>query len=50
MAVAAVVLKERITGASVAGGAVILLGVWLVNRSPGGRVSEDAIALGPGEE
>ena len=50
MAVAAVVLGEPITGASVAGGAVILFGVWLVNRTPGSRVSEEALALGPGEE
>jgi drug/metabolite transporter (DMT)-like permease len=32
MAVAAVVLKESMTIPSLAGGAVILLGVWLVNR------------------
>lgn len=32
MAVAAVVLKEAMTVPSLAGGAVIILGVWLVNR------------------
>jgi len=50
MAVAAAVLHERVTAATVVGGAVILLGVWLVNRSPGGGAGRDAIALGPGEE
>ena len=50
MTVAAAVLGEPVTAASVAGGAVILFGVWLVNRSPGGRVAGEAIALGPGEE
>ncbi len=49
MAVAAAVLGERITAATVAGGAVILLGVWLVNRSPGAS-ARDAVAVGPGEE
>ncbi len=34
MAVAAAVLGERVVAATVAGGAVILLGVWLVNRVP----------------
>lgn len=32
MIVAAIVLKEQVTPASIAGGAVILFGVWLVNR------------------
>jgi drug/metabolite transporter (DMT)-like permease len=31
--VAAIVLGERITGISLAGGVIILLGVWLVNRN-----------------
>jgi len=30
--VAAIVLKEQITAPSIAGGAIILAGVWLVNR------------------
>ncbi len=50
MTVAAVVLGERVTAASVAGGGVILFGVWLVNRQPAGRAAREAIALGPGEE
>jgi drug/metabolite transporter (DMT)-like permease len=49
MAVAAAVLGERITAATVLGGAVILLGVWLVNRAPA-AVSRETVALGPGEE
>jgi drug/metabolite transporter (DMT)-like permease len=49
MAVAAAVLGERITAATVVGGAVILLGVWLVNRAPG-AAARDAMAVGPGEE
>jgi drug/metabolite transporter (DMT)-like permease len=32
MVVAAIVLAEPVTWASVLGGAVILVGVWLVNR------------------
>jgi drug/metabolite transporter (DMT)-like permease len=32
MVVAAIVLAEPITGASLAGGAIILIGVYLVNR------------------
>jgi len=32
MVVAALILGEQVTGASLLGGAVILLGVWLVNR------------------
>ncbi len=35
MVVAAVMLGEAVTWAGVLGGAVILLGVWLVNRIPG---------------
>jgi drug/metabolite transporter (DMT)-like permease len=50
MTVAAVVLGERVTAAGVAGGAVILFGVWLVNRSAESHVTGEAIALGPGEE
>ncbi|MBZ5589759.1 MAG: DMT family transporter [Acidobacteriia bacterium] len=50
MTVAAALLGERITVATVAGGAVILFGVWLVNRSPGAGAGREAIALGPGEE
>ena len=49
MTVAAAVLGERITLATVLGGAVILLGVWLVNRSPGAS-ARDAVTVGPGEE
>ncbi len=49
MTVAAAVLRERITAATVLGGAVILLGVWLVNRAPAAAARE-AVALGPGEE
>jgi drug/metabolite transporter (DMT)-like permease len=33
MVVAAIVLKEQVTFASIIGGAVILFGIWLVNRS-----------------
>jgi len=33
MVVAAIVLNEAVTWASIIGGAVILLGVWLVNRN-----------------
>jgi drug/metabolite transporter (DMT)-like permease len=50
MAVAAAVLGERITVATIVGGAVILLGVWLVNRAQGAGAGREAIALGPGEE
>ena len=50
MAVAAAVLGEPVTGASVVGGAVILLGVWLVNRTPGGGAAAETVAVGPGEE
>ncbi len=50
MAVAASVLGEPVTVATVVGGAVILLGVWLVNRGPAARPEAEAIALGPGEE
>ncbi len=50
MAVAAAVLHEPVTAATVVGGAVILLGVWLVNRGPGAPGRPEAIALGPGEE
>jgi len=32
LAVAAVVLGEAVVGAALAGGAIILLGVWLVTR------------------
>ncbi len=49
MAVAAAVLGERVTAATVLGGAVILLGVWLVNRAPAAAARE-TVALGPGEE
>ena len=49
MAVAAAVLGERVTVATVLGGAVILLGVWLVNRAPAAAARE-TVALGPGEE
>ena len=49
MTVAAAVLGERITLATVLGGAVILLGVWLVNRAPAAAARE-TVALGPGEE
>ena len=48
MAVAAAVLGERITVATIVGGAVILLGVWLVNRAQGAGAGREAIALGPG--
>jgi drug/metabolite transporter (DMT)-like permease len=48
MTVAAALLGERVTVTTVIGGAVILFGVWLVNRSPG--AGREAIALGPGEE
>ena len=34
VAVAAIVLAEPVTWASLLGGAVILIGVWLVNREP----------------
>jgi drug/metabolite transporter (DMT)-like permease len=44
------VLGERITVATIVGGAVILLGVWLVNRAQGAGAGREAIALGPGEE
>ncbi|HVN75705.1 MAG TPA: DMT family transporter [Thermoanaerobaculaceae bacterium] len=50
MGVAAAVLHEPVTAATVIGGAVILVGVWLVNRTPAERAGRDAIALGPGEE
>ena len=50
MAVAAAVLGERVTVATAAGGAVILFGVWLVNRGPAAGSGGEAIALGPGEE
>ena len=50
MTVAAALLGERITVAPVAGGAVILFGVWLVHRSPGAGAGREASALGPGEE
>jgi len=50
MAVAAAVLHEPVTLATVAGGAVILFGVWLVNRGPGAGAEPETIALGPGEE
>jgi drug/metabolite transporter (DMT)-like permease len=33
MVVAAIVLKEQVTLASIIGGAVILFGIWLVNRN-----------------
>jgi drug/metabolite transporter (DMT)-like permease len=42
MAVAAVVLSERIGVVTLLGGVTILVGVWLVNRVPSGR---DAAAL-----
>lgn len=35
MVVAAIILKEQITPVSVLGGAVILVGIWLVNRKSG---------------
>jgi len=51
MTVAAVVLSERILLSTVVGGAVILLGVWLVNRAPGETgAAPEALAVHAGEE
>ena len=47
MGVAAGVLGEPIGAATIAGGAVILAGVWLVNRGP---AAQSDVAVGPGEE
>jgi len=48
MAVAAVVLGERVGFATLAGGVTILAGVWLVNRGAGGKPG--AVAAHAGEE
>jgi drug/metabolite transporter (DMT)-like permease len=40
MVVAAIILNEQITFVSVLGGAVILVGIWLVNR-PGQRTNDE---------
>lgn len=51
MTVAAFVLSERILLSTVVGGAVILLGVWLVNRAPGETgAAPEALAVRAGEE
>jgi drug/metabolite transporter (DMT)-like permease len=51
MTVAAVVLSEPILFSTVAGGGVILLGVWLVNRKPGAPLAEpQAVTVHAGEE
>ncbi|MGC8856158.1 MAG: DMT family transporter [Anaerolineae bacterium] len=48
--VAAIILSEAITWASLLGGAVILFGVWLVNRAPQKKVHHVATPLhSPGE-
>jgi drug/metabolite transporter (DMT)-like permease len=51
MTVAAVVLGEPILVATVVGGAVILVGVWLVNRTPGMvAVAPEVVGTHAGEE
>jgi drug/metabolite transporter (DMT)-like permease len=51
MIVAAVVLSERILLSTLVGGAVILLGVWLVNRAPGETgAAPEVLAVHAGEE
>ncbi len=50
MAVAAAVLGEPITAGTVVGGAVILAGVWLVNRGSGGTPAGEELGVGPAEE
>lgn len=51
MTVAAVVLSEQILLSTLVGGAVILLGVWLVNRAPGEKGgAPEALAVHAGEE
>jgi drug/metabolite transporter (DMT)-like permease len=51
MTVAAVVLSEPILLSMVVGGAVILLGVWLVNRRPGAAgAAPEAVLTHAGEE
>jgi len=51
MTVAAVVLSEPILLSTVVGGAVILLGVWLVNRRPGEPLtSPEIVVTHAGEE
>lgn len=51
MTVAAVVLSERILLSTLVGGAVILLGVWLVNRAPGETgAAPEVLAVHAGEE
>ncbi len=48
MVVAALVIQESLVLAGVLGGAIILLGVWLVNRPA--QQSEPRLATGPSEE
>ena len=50
MAVASAVLGEPVTAATVAGGAVILAGVWLVNRGSGDAPAGAELGVGPAEE